>query len=718
MKASPSHTAGGSWLDRYLADERLNHEALLTKKVSFQWFLVAAMAIVVLTLFAFIIGARVIGHFGLWLLPWYVLFFPMYRRVEHYQQYNYWFLFIIIGIAAVYIGRCGGILHSGGLIFVGLNCAFSSILMSSTRRTIAIFGWYVLTIIVLGIIGPSLPVHPDMTPTINNLFFTINTIWLSAAQMMFILSYFQEKNEIKEREARRLQELDEAKTRLYTNITHEFRTPLTVILGMADQLKRGESAVRDTVRLIRQNGRRLLHLVNQLLSLARLESGLEPIHWTCTDVAGFLRYLVASYQSMADQRQLTLDLETSVGKICMDLDQEKWEVIIGNLLANALKFTPAGGRVTVGLHRVSETELQVQVVNSGPAIPAEHLPHLFDRFYQVEHGGHRQEGSGVGLTLVREYCELLGGRVAVDSSPDEGTVFMLRFPIHQEAPEGPTHFARPVATKVALEEEKVEPQEVVLPRRDLPLVLLVEDNVDLVYYLRGLLHHDYRVFTAANGEEGLALAREQVPDIIISDVMMPVMDGMQLLKALKSDQRTSHIPVIMLTAKTDQSSRLAGLDEGAEAYLSKPFEKEELFIRLRKLLELRRTLQARYAALEERPEPAPPGFALEDQFMARVSEVLALHLDDEHFGIAELCRELAMSRTQVYRKFAALTDMTVNQYLRRYRLREARRLLRETDLSVSQVALEVGLPNLSYFSRVFTETFGVNPSQLRSATST
>jgi CheY-like chemotaxis protein len=360
--------------------------------------------------------------------------------------------------------------------------------------------------------------------------------------------------------------------------------------------------------------------------------------------------------------------------------------------------------------------LEIQVGDTGEGISADKLPHIFDRFFQAEsRSEHHQQGSGIGLALVREYVHLLGGTIGVESQPGAGTTFTVRLPVHREGPPAPARIQLESAGATDL--PAAVPLEVALDQSERPLLLVVEDNADVIYYLRSLLHEQYRVVTAANGEEGLHLARTHIPDIIISDIMMPVMDGLTLLDRLKSDPLTSHIPVIMLTARADQSSRLSGLERGAEAYLAKPFQPEELFIRLRKLLELRQLLRERYASLDQEQRATTPAFALEDQFMTRVREILALHLDDESFGIAELCRELAMSRTQVYRKFAALTDMTVNQYLRRYRLYEARKLLRETDLSVGQVALEVGLPNLSYFSRAFTETFGVNPSQVERAPS-
>ncbi len=701
------------WMDRLLSDPKYNQQELLRKKVSFQWYLASFAGTIVLTAFAFVIGAGIIGNYGLWLSGTYLIGFSAYLAF-HYNRYNLFFLFVIILITTVFIARCGGIAHSGGLIFAGLSCAFSTILMNNIYRSMMVFGGYILSILVLGICGPYFPVHPDMTPGINNLFFTINTIWLSASQLLFIIGYLREKDEIEEREAQHLQDLNEAKNRIYTNITHEFRTPLTIILGMAEQLRQGKTAVLDAARLICNNGRHLLKLLNQLLSLARLDTGQESLHWTCTNAVGFLRYLVSSFQSTADQRQLRLVMQTSIDELCMDLDLEKWESIFGNLLTNALKFTPAGGSVTVRVSFASEEVLQVEVADTGTGIPADLLPHIFERFYQVEEQReHHQEGSGIGLALVREYTELLGGTVHVASTLHEGTVFRLRFPIHREALQGPIPYLYQLTDTMEADQGRTELIGGGPSAEELPLLLIVEDNADLVYFLHEILHHHYRVITATNGHEGLTLARRYIPDIIISDIMMPVMDGMRMLEQLKSDQRTSHIPVIMLTAKADQPSRLAGLEKGAEAYLSKPFQREELLIRLRKLLELRKILQKRFAAVENIPEQAPADMSLEDQFMARVRKILALHLDDETFSIAELCRELAMSRTQLYRKFAALTNMTVNQYLRRYRLYEARRLLLETDLSVSQVALEVGLPNPSYFSRVFTETFGINPSQVR-----
>jgi response regulator RpfG family c-di-GMP phosphodiesterase len=246
-----------------------------------------------------------------------------------------------------------------------------------------------------------------------------------------------------------------------------------------------------------------------------------------------------------------------------------------------------------------------------------------------------------------------------------------------------------------------------------PLLLIIDDHKDIIDYLHMLLTSNYDIIHAGNGKEGYKLATEKIPDIIISDVMMPDMDGYEFLRKVKADFMTSHIPVLMLTARADRVSKLEGLSLGAEAYLVKPFDKEELFIRLRKLLEMRNILRRRYSDLKVDLDTSARHMDFEDQFIARVHQIIEANLDDEFFDITSLCRELAMSHTQLYRKFSALTDITVNKYIRRYRLHKALNLLRTKDLNVSQVCQEVGMPNPAYFSRIFTEEFGINPSKVK-----
>ncbi len=537
------------------------------------------------------------------------------------------------------------------------------------------------------------------------------------------------------READRLKELDTLKTRLYTNITHEFRTPLTVILGMAEQLKAavenwkaGEKSYwLPTIAAIQRSGRSLLRLVNQMLDLSKLESGVLPVHLTRGDIIPFLKYQLEAFHSLAESKEIRLEFHAEPDTLIMDYDPEKVETIVCNLLSNALKFTRTGVvRLSVsfnpvpatGMDRVSEQKtdhsaLFIGVKDTGAGIPSESLPFIFDRFYQVENEATRTaEGTGIGLAVTKELVKLLGGTISVQSEPGVGTEFTIALPVTRNAPLASGE-EKEVENTPSMPAGKPGSAAVKTPlSSDAPLLMIVEDNADVVLYLRSLLQNGYRIEVAADGPTGLSKAIEHVPDIILSDVMMPGMDGFQLCKMLKTDIRTSHVPIILLTAKADMASRIEGLQHGADAYLVKPFEKAELFVRLEKLVELRKRLQQRYsnAGAEVAPQAAT---RLEDIFMQQVRSILEAHLDDEAFGISSLCRSLGMSRAQLYRKFQALTDQPVAQYFRALRLHRAKELLRNTGLHVSEIAFEVGFKDPAHFTRSFTEEFGVNPTEWR-----
>lgn len=512
-------------------------------------------------------------------------------------------------------------------------------------------------------------------------------------------------------EAERLRELDHVKTRLYANITHEFRTPITVILGMAEQVRDNpQDWFREGLRMITRNGKNLLNLVNQMLDLAKLEAGSLKANMVQGDVINYLQYLTESFHSFAETKGVNLHFSSSEEVFYMDYDPEKLLQIVSNLLSNAIKFTPEGGSVDVSAMAL-DNSLQVKVKDTGVGIPADKLPHIFDRFYQVEDDEQRHAGgTGIGLTLTRELVKLLNGKIDVESKPGVGTEFTVLLPITREA----ELTSEPQAVFPAVEPDiSGDFATAATATKNLPLLLIVEDNADVVLYLKSLLANDYQLEVAANGEEGWDKALKLVPDIIISDVMMPVMDGFELCDKLKKDMRTSHIPIIMLTAKADISSKIEGLERGADAYLSKPFNKEELRVRLEKLVELRKQLQARYGSLEPLVPSEDIRVQMEDAFMVKLHGLLETHFSEENFGVPDLCRELLMSRAQLYRKVAALTGQPAAAYIRSFRLQKAKTLLQTTTLTVSEVAFEVGFKDLGHFSRTFRKAFGQSPSDFR-----
>ena len=544
-------------------------------------------------------------------------------------------------------------------------------------------------------------------------------LYLRARQRQRLREQARDLEQERARQAQ-LQELDRLKTGFFTNISHEFRTPLTVILGMASQLPPAEAQAR---KLIQRNGRLLLRLINQVLDLARLETTGLRLNLVQADVVPYLRYLITSLESLAEARQIRLQVKDEVSRLVMDYDPEKVQDIMYNLLSNALKYTPAGGAVTVWLRQTEPSPgqlgLEVAVQDTGPGIDTADLPRIFDRFYQGATA--IQDGStGIGLALVQGLVRMMGGHIEVESPPGAGATFTCWLPVRREAAlvEAPaaTDEPQPVPRETGLAEAvKAEPDP------NLPDVLIIEDNPDVVAYLGAILSPAYNLVTATDGETGLALAMERVPDLVLCDVMMPGRDGFEVTRLLKTDTRTSHIPVILLTAKSLPADRLQGLEHGADAYLTKPFDQAELLVRMAKLLELRRQLQAYYQAQPLRPlaepeaAPAVKPPSLDDLFLETIRQTVLAGLDRADLSVHDLGEAVHLTRTQVFRKVKALTGLSPTLYIRSLRLQHARHLLETTALNVSEIAYDVGFNDPNYFTRAFVEVYGQTPTQVREA---
>ena len=516
----------------------------------------------------------------------------------------------------------------------------------------------------------------------------------------------------------KLLEMDLAKSRLYTNITHEFRTPLTVISGMAEMIEKPAN----TKDIIQRNSQGLLHLVNQLLDLAKLESGHLELELVQADVLPYVHYLFESFQSFAAGKDTQLVFEKNVERLVMDFDEKRLGSILSNLLSNAIKFSHENGWVRLQL-REENGQLLLIVTDNGIGIPPEKRPHIFDRFFQVDSSNTRRgEGTGIGLTLVKELVELMGGHIAVQSPAPAnggvGTAFTVSLPIRQNAPLAETGLPTPLPL-LPTSSEAGQIDEITANAEELPLLLLIEDNTDVATYIRECLKDRYSVDWANNGAIGIEKALATIPDVILSDVMMPEKDGFEVCQALKNDERTSHIPIVLLTAKADVESRLEGLGVGADAYLSKPFLKEELFLYLENLVELRRKLQARYASSKNdffskniiSATPAVP--TLDDLFLQKIRGFVEAKLDDPEFGNPELAREMFLSESQLFRKIKALTGQSTAIHIRSVRLQNARAMLQNTDQTIAEIAYLTGFNDPSYFTRVFSKEFGYLPGDLR-----
>ncbi|MCB0554220.1 MAG: response regulator [Phaeodactylibacter sp.] len=516
-------------------------------------------------------------------------------------------------------------------------------------------------------------------------------------------------------EAERLKELNELKSRLYTNITHEFRTPLTVIMGMAAEVEDNEKAKN----LILRNSANLLRLINQLLDLAKLESGKLELKFIQADIISYLQYVTESFQSMAAAKNIHLTFHSDEKELWMDFDEEKIQQISYNLLSNALKFTPEKGEVTLQARRElmeGRSFLQFFVQDSGIGIGKEDQVHIFNRFYQGDSVTYNEGGTGIGLALTRELIELMDGTISVESREGIGSRFTVSLPIKQEAKRlGPAQ-VKAAGSGLSFVNPDIAYKQGQQPAdslEDAPILLIVEDNPDVVTYIQSILDTLYITYVASNGRAGLEQAVTLIPDIIISDVMMPEMDGYELCDALKRDERTSHVPVILLTARTADEDRLAGLKRGADAYLTKPFNKEELLVRLKNLVEVRRLLQERYAqlAMEESPSDRKPD--IEDAFLQKLRLAVEAALNDQDLSVTALGPAVNLSQAQVYRKLKALTGKTPSQFIRSIRLQKAVELLETTSQNISEIAYQVGFNDPNYFTRTFHQEFGKAPSEFR-----
>lgn len=556
-------------------------------------------------------------------------------------------------------------------------------------------------------------------------------LYLSAAGSIFFAVRRFEMNRIHLRnqvklgrlEAEKLKEVDRLKSRFFANISHEFRTPLTLILGpvkdLIEELPRSEWMAK--LRLVERNGIRLRRLIDQLLDLSRMETGRMRLRAAPADIVAFARGVTMAFSSMAERARIELSFQSNSESAELYFDPEKLEDVLVNLLSNAFKFTPDGGRITTCVEILQDCAI-LSVEDSGTGVPAESLPHIFKRFYQADNSETREpEGSGIGLALAQELVRLHGGTIEASSETGKGSVFQVRLPLGK-AHLKPDEIVEPLpAGKTDLPLELFQTQdETALSNGEpdspaeidsQPILLLVEDNSDLRAFMRGHLRQEYSLLEACDGIEGLEIARSRIPDLVICDIMMPRMNGYQFCTALKNDELTSHIPVILLTARASQDEKLAGLDAGADAYLTKPFNRWELLARIRNLIELRRQLRKRFSGavvlkLDELEVSSVDGIFLNKALVA-----VEKHLDEEAFGVAELAHELAMSRSQLHRKLKALTSLSPTLFIRSIRLQRAADLLSQRAGTVAEIAYQVGFSSQSYFSKCFHQEFGRTPSE-------
>lgn len=512
-------------------------------------------------------------------------------------------------------------------------------------------------------------------------------------------------------EYERMRELDAMKLRFFTNVSHELRTPLTLILTPAERLmkKVDDQQIKAQLEVIQRNARRLLNLVNQLLDFRKLEVDNIKLNSRRGDIVSFVKDTGQSFADLFDSKGIHFAFESDLSAFQTHFDHDKIEKIVFNLLSNAAKFTPQGGKVKLSISVIDNEGIRIIVEDTGIGIPESLHAKVFERFFQnPDNDAAMNQGSGIGLSLCSEFVKMHGGDIHVESRKGQGSRFILNLPLLEAQDESPAVDPKEVPD---IKEEQGFDYEEVKGKDDLPLVLLVEDNPDLRTYLRENLSEKYHVIEADDGESGWELALNRRPDLIVSDIMMPGIDGIVLCKRLKADQRTSHIPVILLTAKSSSSQELEGLEAGAEVYISKPFNFDVLELQMERVIALRNEFKKNFGQRFE-IKPGEIGItSLDEKFLKKALKTVEKNIGNSEFSVEKMGKELGVSRGHLYNKLVALTGKTPVEFIRIMRLKRAAQYLEKSQLTVSEIAYEVGFNDPKYFSRYFKEEFGLVPSE-------
>ena len=521
------------------------------------------------------------------------------------------------------------------------------------------------------------------------------------------------------------QELNQERLRFYTNITHELRTPLTLILGPLEDMQKDTSLPTKQAQklsVIHQSALRLLNLINQILEFRKTETQNKKLCVCKGNLTPLIHEIGFKYKELNQKPKIDFRIQTEKEEMLLFFDKEIITIILDNLISNAIKYTEQG-RVTLSLCQTTRNEVsytEIKVSDTGYGISAEALPHIFDRYYQ-ESGKHQASGTGIGLALVRNLVELHEGDIRVESTPNEGSTFYISLLTDNIYPNA-------LHTDSTETKEKPEDQETITDdshtaatENSKPILLIVEDNEDIQKYIAESFSDSFEVITGSNGEEGKQQALNRIPDIIVSDIMMPVMDGITLCRQLKEDVRTSHIPVILLTAKDSLQDKEEGYEVGADSYLTKPFSASLLRSRINNLLDSRKKLIAQFqqagtnhnpnSHLDEKRSIITEALSkLDNEFIEKITQLVEDNLSSEKIDITYLSDKMCMSGSTLYRKMKALTGLSTNEYIRKVKMQNAERLLLEGKYNISEIAYKIGMNSTGYFRQCFKDEFGVSPS--------
>ncbi len=520
--------------------------------------------------------------------------------------------------------------------------------------------------------------------------------------------------------SRQLEDATHAKLSFFTNVSHDFRTPLTLIADPVEQLLQSHNLSEHEhflLNIIQKNVTVLLRLVNQILDFRKFEDGKLQLRLSRFDLHASLLEWSDAFRTLSFRKHIHFRITADEqADYTVTADAEKLERILYNLLSNAFKFTPENGSISVGLalfNQEGEPAFRLQVTDTGVGMPAEHVRHIFDSFYQIDV---HHAGSGIGLALVKAFVEMHHGSIHVDTTEGQGTCFTIEMPVCQKGMIDPdtTRSAALANLKegavLAADQETLQTAETATAPEDKESVLVIDDNQDIRDYVRSILQDDYNILEAANGQEGIRLAMKYVPDVIICDVMMPVMDGMECCRRLKSELQTSHIPVMMLTAYAVDEQKIKGYECGADSYISKPFSARLLTVRLRNLIDNRHRLQNFFSDKSNQPLQKAAVTDVDKDFLEKLRELIGQKLPDPNLSVEELGEQIGLSRVQLYRKTKALCGYAPNELLRIARLKRASLLLASTEKTVSEITYEVGFSSPSYFTKCYKEYFGESPT--------
>ncbi|WP_343328680.1 hybrid sensor histidine kinase/response regulator transcription factor [Polaribacter staleyi] len=547
--------------------------------------------------------------------------------------------------------------------------------------------------------------------------------------LLSIISYFNLKSKQKAavQIQKEVEEVNKLKLQFFTNISHEFKTPITLILNPVEELLESdinnEAFLKSKLNIVKRNADSLLRLVHQLMEFRRIEVGETKLGATKSNIINFVREIVFSFKAIANKKDVTVSFECEVYQVDIWFDWDKLEKILNNLIFNAIKFTPEGGEVKIIISKPSKNKihiesrdikteyLQIEVKDNGVGISKDELPYVFQRFYQVNQvKKDENKGSGIGLAIVKDLVDLHHGTIEVFSEEFNGTNFILKFPLGKE------HLLSDEIIEInvsePINEEELDLEEKLIPEgNNKSTVLVVDDNKDIRQLIKDGLSKNYNILEAEHGREALSISLKMIPDIVITDVLMPEMDGVELCHKIKTNIRTSHIPVIMLTALNSVEHKIKGLESGADAYLPKPFKMKLLCVRVGKLIESRDLMRKRFQTEKELTPEKVTLNSTDEAFLRKIMDFMEINMAKETYWVDELAFDMNTSRSTFFRKLKKLTGQSPNDFMRLIRLKRAMQLLEQNELPISQVSYMVGFSDPGYFGKCFRKVYGNSPSK-------